>query len=330
MPPDLPEEPTDATSARPVRADVTTTATAGGVLVAVTLRNDTAVDVRVRVENDLEGPVLPPRREGVPAAGWDEEGFTGVVPASGRLGIGYACPSAGDGGGTADDEDTVDGGGVDETKDADSVGSADTGSTGGGGTDGDATDPTPADADPSADPAANPISVGVLGPPEGTESEVGGVADAVRSLGRAAPPADAVPSAAAVDSRHAARGGAGDPSDVPTDVAAWLDAIEARIRRAERLTGATADGAAAVLEDRGGVDGIAGISDEIEHDLEALRAAGDRIGELSARAAAVDPEPVVSSLVDAADGAASGDGAGGPGETARRGDETINDPEERR
>lgn len=62
-------------------------------LVTVELRNPDPVDRRVRVDNRLDGPVLPPRRAGVPDPGWDREGFTGVVPADGRLPIGYACPA---------------------------------------------------------------------------------------------------------------------------------------------------------------------------------------------------------------------------------------------
>lgn len=62
-------------------------------LVTVELRNPSSVDRRVRVDNRLDELVLPPRQAGVPDPGWDEEGFTGVVPATGRLGIGYACPA---------------------------------------------------------------------------------------------------------------------------------------------------------------------------------------------------------------------------------------------
>jgi hypothetical protein len=284
VPPDPSDAPTDAAS-RPVRADVTTTATAGCVLVAVTLRNDTAVAVRVRVENTLDGPVLPPRREGVPAAGWDEGGFTGTVPADSRLGIGYACPETG----------------------------------------GDAADG--ASADSNADPDSEAISFEILGPAdEEAPSESDHVADAVRSLGRATPPADAVPTSPTVDLGAPTADRRGRPPDehaepnssgVPDPTAAWLDAVETRIERAERLTDATADEAAAVLEGCG-VDGVADLPDDLDEDIAALRAAGDRVEELTARATAAAPESVVSSLVDAADGdTAAAKGAGGAA-TARR------------
>lgn len=48
---------------------------------------------RVRVENCLDGPVWPPRRQGVPEEGWDENGFEGVVDAGDRLVLGYASPA---------------------------------------------------------------------------------------------------------------------------------------------------------------------------------------------------------------------------------------------
>lgn len=48
---------------------------------------------RVRIENRLDGPVWPPRRRGVPAEGWTDEGFAGVVAPDDRLLLGYACPA---------------------------------------------------------------------------------------------------------------------------------------------------------------------------------------------------------------------------------------------
>jgi hypothetical protein len=62
-------------------------------LVTVDLRNPSPVDRHVRVSNRLDGPVLPPKRAGVPESGWTEGGFAGVVPATGRRTLGYACPA---------------------------------------------------------------------------------------------------------------------------------------------------------------------------------------------------------------------------------------------
>lgn len=66
------------------------TASVDGVtLVELLVTADTPT--RVRVENRLDGPVWPPRRQGVPAAGWSDEGFEGVV--ADRLVLGYASPA---------------------------------------------------------------------------------------------------------------------------------------------------------------------------------------------------------------------------------------------
>lgn len=71
-----------------------TTETVGGVtLVRVRLWNKRAVKRRVRLRNQLDGPVLPPRRQREPEAGWDREGLTAVVPPGSAVACGYACPA---------------------------------------------------------------------------------------------------------------------------------------------------------------------------------------------------------------------------------------------
>ncbi len=65
--------------------------TTAGDATLVSLSLSSAEPIHVRVENCLEGPVWPPREQGVPAAGWDEAGFEGVV--DGHLAVGYACPA---------------------------------------------------------------------------------------------------------------------------------------------------------------------------------------------------------------------------------------------
>lgn len=49
---------------------------------------------RVRIENCLEGPVWPPRADGVPEPGWDGSGFEGRVDPDAPLVLGYASPAA--------------------------------------------------------------------------------------------------------------------------------------------------------------------------------------------------------------------------------------------
>jgi len=59
-------------------------------LVAAVVTNGTDVRRRVRLESTLDGPVLPPRRRGVPAAGWDDDGRALVLEAGERAGVGFA------------------------------------------------------------------------------------------------------------------------------------------------------------------------------------------------------------------------------------------------
>lgn len=62
----------------------------GVTLVELRLASD--VPERVAVEPTHEGPVWPPRRQGVPEAGWSADGWTGIVPADEPLALGYATP----------------------------------------------------------------------------------------------------------------------------------------------------------------------------------------------------------------------------------------------
>ncbi|WP_158058230.1 DUF7857 domain-containing protein [Halorussus halophilus] len=65
----------------------------GVTLAELLVRNSASVARRVRIGNRLDGPVWPPRHEGVSEAGWDDGGFEGVVPAGERLALGYASPA---------------------------------------------------------------------------------------------------------------------------------------------------------------------------------------------------------------------------------------------
>lgn len=73
-------------------ADWTTRREGETTLVEVVLANDGPAR-RVRVENDLDGPLYPPRTDGVPAEGWDEGGYEGRVGSGERLALGYATPA---------------------------------------------------------------------------------------------------------------------------------------------------------------------------------------------------------------------------------------------
>ena len=75
-----------------MQTNVSTHRVADVILVAVTVYNDTSIDCRVRIQNQLNGPVLPPRRAGLPVSGWDTAGYDGSVLAGERITVGYACP----------------------------------------------------------------------------------------------------------------------------------------------------------------------------------------------------------------------------------------------
>ncbi|RBI64638.1 hypothetical protein DMJ13_01140 [halophilic archaeon] len=63
-------------------------------LVELVVENPAETATRVRVGNCLDGPVWPPRREGVPESGWDDGGFESVVAADSSRSLGYASPAA--------------------------------------------------------------------------------------------------------------------------------------------------------------------------------------------------------------------------------------------
>lgn len=62
----------------------------GATLVSVVVENPHEEPARYRVENQLDGRVCPPRRRGYPEAGWDVEGYEGVLAPGQREALGYA------------------------------------------------------------------------------------------------------------------------------------------------------------------------------------------------------------------------------------------------
>jgi hypothetical protein len=65
----------------------------GATLVSVIVENPYDEPARFRVDNELDGPVRPPRRRGRPESGWDEEGYEGVLEPGEQLALGYAVPA---------------------------------------------------------------------------------------------------------------------------------------------------------------------------------------------------------------------------------------------
>jgi hypothetical protein len=67
----------------------------GGVtLVAVRATNDGDAPRRVRLANECSGPVWPPREGDLPAPGWDDGGWEGVLEPGASRALGYATPGS--------------------------------------------------------------------------------------------------------------------------------------------------------------------------------------------------------------------------------------------
>ena len=222
--------------------------------------NEGDVPRRVRVESRFDAPVLPPRRGGVPASGWDDSGATLRLDSGAHRAFGFAVRAP-----PVDPPVEV----------AEAV----------------PLDPA-ADTEPSAVPTTaalrrlgehRPPRAAVIGetdePDRVTDSDAGDTADdALDSSGpdgskcersdRARSPTESDGWAAAVDSR--------------------LDAVEARIDRAERLTDADVATATDVVGDADGIAALSGLDDRVAADAERLREVSERAAELAARAEATD------------------------------------------
>lgn len=77
-----------------MRLDCETTERDGVTLVACRLTNNGDHPCRVRVANRLDGLVWFPRVGRVPARGWDEGGYEGVLGPGASRPLGYATPAS--------------------------------------------------------------------------------------------------------------------------------------------------------------------------------------------------------------------------------------------
>ncbi|QGX95681.1 hypothetical protein EI982_13200 [Haloplanus rallus] len=226
-------------------------------LVTVELHNPSPVDRRVRVTNRLSGPLLPPRRAGVPERGWDADGFTGVVPAGDRLALGYACPAP-------DERPPV------EISDEGRATAEESGATVAAAIRGLAEARPPADALPDG-PATSEADGTDTGDRNGGSEE--------RTCEPPSPNGDPPATECEPPSPNG-----GSPTVAPPAVESWLAAAERRIERGERLTDASAETVASALD---GGD-VADLGDRIAADAERLRAVAERAEGLAERAGAVD------------------------------------------
>ncbi|PSP83922.1 hypothetical protein BRC83_06635 [Halobacteriales archaeon QS_1_68_17] len=216
---------------------------------------------RVRIDSRLDGPVWPPRQRGVPARGWDEDGFEGVLAPGEYRTLGYATPAR-----PADPPATV---AWTEPVDDDSAPSS----------------PAVPDVEPS--PAGVVRALGDPRPPRDAVPDPESPpnrpldADASGCRGTPSPP----------DQRTPSPSGRGTPSppdrrpDLPAAVGRWLDGVERRLADAERLADATTLAAATrELERADGLDGARRLARALERDRRAMARVADRIEALADRA----------------------------------------------
>lgn len=224
---------------------------AGATLVELLVTNDGPA-ARVHVANRLDGPVWPPRRRGVPAAGWDDDGVTCTLTAGETRGLGYATPAPP----AEPPVEIVRTGPV--GPDEHGLQSTVEGPAGGDG---------PGVPDDLSNVAASPAGV-------------------VRSLGDPRPPRDAVPSVRDESTTEPAEPA---PGVVPDGVEAWLSETAERVARAERL--AESRGLAVAGEELVAVGGVAGarrLTGQVERDAAALREVAERAQTLATRAETVE------------------------------------------
>ena len=244
-------------------------------LVGFRVRNDGAVPRRVRMESRLNGPLLSPRRGGVPEAGWDAAGVTAVLDPGERAAFGFAAladpvdppveianvePVSSD----ADEAHETAAGGTDlaraAVRDLESYRPPRAAVDGAEGRHG-----TP---DAGGDAGASG-SDGHL--PGREDAEGDGDAERVAARVERDPDQSATPESP----RGSAAGGGVD---------AWFAAVEARIERAERLTDADLAAATTVVEEVDGLDGAGALDERVAADAERLRAVRDRAAALADRA----------------------------------------------
>ncbi|MFB6220688.1 MAG: hypothetical protein ABEH90_04545 [Halolamina sp.] len=225
--------------------------TVGGVtLVRVRLGNERSVERRVRLRNRLDGPVLPPRREKEPEAGWDREGVTTVVPAAEAVALGYACPAPP----AEPPVETVD------------IGS-------------------PSEAEPE-DPAAGE-AIRRLGDARPPRAVLGGEVSPDDGSGEAA---STLPTEnAGADTVNPAGGGEETGRKLPSEAAALLDPYRRRVETLEALGVASVPEATEILDASSGVDGIEQTGARLTDDAAELETLAAEAAALAARARAVTP-----------------------------------------
>ncbi|RAW47152.1 hypothetical protein DQW50_01570 [Halorubrum sp. 48-1-W] len=269
--------------------------------VACRVHNAAAVPRRVRVRSRSDGPVLPPRRAGVPEEGWDATGVTLRLEPNERRGVGFAVVVPVD---ERIADPPVEVADVDPIDDCDPP--AVTADTAVRSLD-DHRPPRaalvdPERAEPSASVGADPETrvpnalAEAEGVDERVEDEFADDRAALPSEDDGGPPIDDDGGPPIDDD-----GGPpiDDDTDPPTEVPHLpsvrsgglderLDRVERRVERAERLTGADLGTATEAVDGLGGVAAVATLAERVANDAAALRRLSERASSLAARAEATD------------------------------------------
>lgn len=263
-------------------------------LVAAVVENEAPTPRRIVLDPRIDGPVLPPRRRGLPERGWTDEGFAGVVPAEGRLALGFASR------GELEDPPVavVDGGRA--SRDGATAAGAD--------------DPTPTAVLRnlgSPIPPRDAVPDGVTGwgssladrsgssvvelseasheQSESSHERSGSSREQSASSREHCSPSSRDRRSEAPRGRGISTGSPG-PGErdcpatrgLPDTVVDWLDDVATRVDRADRLVeGRTLEEAATAVEAAGGLAAVERLVDALGADQAALRAVADRATELA-------------------------------------------------
>jgi len=222
---------------------------AGVTLVTCRLTSDATS--RVTVEPTHDDPIWPPRRQGVPEQGWEDDRWIGLVPADGVRALGYATPADPDGAPAriAATEPPADDEAVTARDVIRSLG-----------------DPAPTrDAVPPTDAETRSVSEETgANPGDDTGTDTFDVASSDLATPR--------------------NGGRPDTSTNTTD----LDAIETRLWTARDLADvSTVAEASAAVERAGGIGAVRDLADQLADDRARLASVEERASRLAAEAEAV-------------------------------------------
>jgi hypothetical protein len=247
-----------------VQLDCETTTLDEVTLVTVQLHNDTPVARRVQLQNRLDGPVMPPRTDGVPEAGWDDDGYQTVVPAESTVAVGYACPAPECDPPvvvTADERASDD----DEARRSSALSS-------------------------SPPPEAVVRRLGRATPPRDAVPTSHTGSRCTTPVSSVDPAGQPTPSDTSEDDPDESAVASGSPADtaVPEAVVDWFTTVETRIDRADRLTDPSVSTATTVLAEVGGLAAVDGLQQTVDADADRLRAVAERAETLADHAEATD------------------------------------------